>query len=233
MTGVTQRSISSIAVGEQRRIGREGAPARSGCSNSASIPPVMRLRVVSLPAFIRSMKKKSTSSWREALTVDLSAQEQLRRSSPGASSRCCGELVGVGEHLAPPRRAASASVIPSSGSPMLIIASVQREHLVTVLVRDADELGDHLERHLDRHVGDEVERAALGDCVEQRPARSRGCAARATLIWRGVKPRLTSLRSLRVPGRVEVDQQLVVGDGLVPGRWMKTRWRRTEGRRMP
>jgi hypothetical protein len=60
MTGVHQRSISSIAPGRRLRSLRSAA-SWSGYRSSVSMPLATRFRVVSPPALISSRKKRSNS----------------------------------------------------------------------------------------------------------------------------------------------------------------------------
>ena len=77
--------------GEEREVGWSRARS-SGCSNSVSMPPVIRLRVVSLPAFMRSMKNRSTSIGVRRSPSTSARRSTLSRSvpSPPARSRAAG-----------------------------------------------------------------------------------------------------------------------------------------------
>ena len=97
-TGVTQRSISSTAVGS--RAGSACRRARSsGCSMRASRPPEIRFRVVSLPATRSSMKKELNSCERQAVAVDLAVHQLARQVVARVGHAIGGQLVGVHEEL--------------------------------------------------------------------------------------------------------------------------------------
>ena len=86
MTGVTQRSISSTAAG----INDESARRRSrwsGCSRRASIPPEIRLRVVSLPATDNSTKNALNSGSVSASPSTSARMSVLIKSSRGRCLR--------------------------------------------------------------------------------------------------------------------------------------------------
>ena len=86
MTGVTKRSISSTALGSRLRSWRSFCHC-SGWSKKAAMAPDIKFWVVSLPATMSNMKKRSSSS---SFSFSPSTSESIRtetRSSLGASFR--------------------------------------------------------------------------------------------------------------------------------------------------
>src|SRR5438034_1399917 len=120
MTGETQRSISSTAVG--MRDGSASSRRRSaGCCIRASMPPEIRLRVVSLPATASSRKKESNSTSVSFSPSTSAAMRTLTRSSRGlffrstASSLAymyiCIEAIFPTSELAPPYSGSSKPIM--------------------------------------------------------------------------------------------------------------------------
>src|SRR5437773_428271 len=120
MTGETQRSISSTAVG--MRDGSASSRRRSsGCCIRASMPPEIRLRVVSLPATASSRKKESNSTSVSFSPSTSAAMRTLTRSSRGVFFRStasslaymyiCIEAIFPTSELAPPYSGSSKPIM--------------------------------------------------------------------------------------------------------------------------
>ncbi len=114
-TGVTQRSISSTPEGM-----RDGSASRrarcSGCSMSASMPPEMRFRVVSLPATVSMRKKLSNSA---SLRLKPSTSALTRMVQRSCSSRWplrCSAISFAYIHTCIAASFASSCEVPNSGS---------------------------------------------------------------------------------------------------------------------
>ena len=133
MTGVTQRSISSTAVPIS-----DGSAISfcrcSGCSISASMPPEIRLRVVSLPATASRRKNASNSVSVSALAVHLRLQQRADHVVAAGSRVGPPQAVRVHEHLRSRHRPCSGVVcvlgVVEADQPVAPF-----EDLVAVLVR--------------------------------------------------------------------------------------------------
>ena len=130
--------------------------------------PEMRFRVVSLPATVRRRKNSSSSS-SESLSPSTSTWVRtLMRSSCGIEPLLGVELGGVGEEL---DGRLGGVFSPSASRLELGVLLADHpvgpvEHVVAVVLGDAQEVGDHLQGELGGDVGDEVGLALLDDGVD-------------------------------------------------------------------
>ena len=127
------------------------------------MPLATRLRVVSPPALINSMKKRLNSrslSLRPSISAASSADAM---SSPGSARFAGSEFLRVAEHLrlrvARVRRAVDVGVH---------LFGQLVEH-APMLERDAHQVGDDHRRQLARHLRDEIACAERGDGIDDLP----------------------------------------------------------------
>ena len=175
-TGEAQRRISSTAgLSCVSRLSRSAAYC-SGCCISAHMPHAVVLRVVSLPATDSSSMNMSNSS-SESFSPSTSALMSLVTMS---SLRVAVTLLGEVVRVRVQRRRRRVRALGAA----LELGVVGADHRVrpledesAVLLRDAHDLGDRLERELGREVDDEVARAALDHVVDDQ----RGAVAQVLL----------------------------------------------------
>ena len=167
------------------------------------MPVVIRLRVVSLPAFCNSMKKRSICIWvsvsPSTSAVSQHAHEVVARLGPPLLA----EPVGVHEH----RGRGLGALFDGH---RLVEAERQLgpvEHLGAVVLGHADEIGDDVQREPERDVGDEV--AVVG--LPERVHDAIDTRAHPILELRDAPRReapVDQLPQLRVHRRVLADEQL-------------------------
>ena len=127
--------------------------------------PDMRFRVVSLPATIRSRKKRSSSSWSSFSPSTSASIRTETRSCLGLEPAVRRQLLGVAVDLH--------GGLARVGAGDLVLGVVGADHAVgpvedhaAVLLGHAEQLGDDEERELGRDLLDEVGRAALAHRVD-------------------------------------------------------------------
>ena len=196
ITGLTQRNSSSIAVGSSDRSARSRS-SWSGWSSSTSVPVVIRLRVVSLPAFCSSMKKRSICICVRVSPFTSAVINTLIRSSRGSARRCFAELVGVHVHR-------DRGLGPLVGRHRLVEAERQLgplEHLLAIGLGNAHEVGDHVQRAATTRCRSRDRTRRVRPRATRRCRRpGRGCGRSSSATRRGVKPVLISFRSLECSG---------------------------------
>ena len=120
ITGLAQRTISSIAVGAMRSKSAAHLRRSSGWSLSAFMPWLIALRVVSLPATTSSTKKDASSAWVSASPSISAERSWLVRSSVGLFSRSAASSFMIPVSSWPAWSAAAIGLSPGatySGSP--------------------------------------------------------------------------------------------------------------------
>ena len=152
--GDVKRSSSSIASRQQRQVGAEARRTGRAASSSATVPDVMRLRVVSLPAFCSSMKNRSSCIWSRCSPSSSALEQHARSGRPSARG-------GVPRTARRRRRTspwprASRSSCGDRGVEAERAARSQLEHVLAVFLGHADEVGDHVQRQPEREVVDEI-----------------------------------------------------------------------------
>ena len=156
------------------------------------MPPDIRLRVVSLPATVSRRKNSSSSRSLSRSPSTSTPVSTLIRSAAGRSASWRRarprrrRAPWRRSRPPPPRRRYSGSC--AADHPVGPV-----EHLVAVLLRHAQQLGDDLQRQLGREIGDEVGRPRLDDLVDDGVGRPWMLSSRSRTM-RGVKPLLTSRR---------------------------------------
>ncbi len=201
MTGVTVPQQLLDRDGEQVGSARSRS-SWSGCSNSVSVPVVMRLRVVSLPAFCSSMKNAGDLHVREPVAVDLGFEQHAHQVVAWCAAALGAHGVGVRVHRTSPRSALLGrhrGVEPEGELGPL-------EHLLALLLGNADEIGDHLERQPERDVGHEVALTAVGNRIDDG-VDPRLHVTRQVVDATRREPAADDLAELGVLGRVEADQE--------------------------
>src|SRR5439155_6850223 len=160
---VVQRRISSTASGMSAGFARSSSSA-SGCSSSASIPVLIVLRVVSLPA-----KASSPRNVRISRSLSLSPSTTALRNRMTSESATCS---AVWRSICSCRYA---DIFENAGPAVLGSGSRRGDlellrpgvEVVDVDLRHAHELGEHPERHRDGEIVDEVALAVFDELVDR------------------------------------------------------------------
>ena len=195
MTGVTKRSISSVARRQQRAVGEQSLPLVGVLEEGVHRPRDQVPRRL-VAGHGEEQEEQLELELRELVAVDLDVGEHAHEVVGGVGLLLGEELGRVGEEL--DGRLAGVVLAVGVGLELGVFLADHPvgpvEHVVTVGLGYAEEIGDDLERELGGDVGDEVGLALLDDGVDDRRRPSCGSSPRAEFTMRGVKPLFTSRR---------------------------------------
>ncbi len=190
-----------MATGRIDRSPRRRARS-SGRSSSVSIPVVMRLRVVSEPAFCSSRKNTAICIWFNRSPSISAWSSTDMRSSRGCVDPVRAHRVGVRVH-----RLRGLAALLGGGVGVEAERELRPvEDLLAVLLGNADQVGDGVQRQPQCDVAHEVALAPLGDRIDHRVDPSLHLRGQV-VDPPGREPGRDQLAQLRVVGRVEADHQ--------------------------
>ncbi len=167
MTGVTKRSISSIAVGSSDRSSTQALPLVGVLEEGVHGPrDEVPSRLVA--GHGEKQEEQLELELRELVAVDLDAGEDAHEVLGGVGLLLGEELGRIGVELH--GRLAGVVLTVDGGLELGVLLADHPvrpvEHVVTVGLGHAQEIGDDLKRELGRDVGDEVGLALLDHGVD-------------------------------------------------------------------